>query len=361
MSNPNRRTGFTLIELLVVISIIALLVGILLPSLGKARLAAQLAVDASNLRQYLIGATNFTTDYKDKLPAFDWREGRIFPKSPGLPVTAATDNDAAAIQAVDILRQRTNWTDFPIQPNWTPYPLYSHLVMLDYINAQIPTPIMRSPRDRLRAKWAEDPRAAAASIEADASNGISSPAGARWAFSSSYMFTPAYYTPDKEGRNPATGVEGYVRQADSHATFFISAGSGTEPFRLGSQKLSQVRFPSTKIVVHDIQGRFQGKQDVPFLHRTASIQCAFYDGSVRGTVTGDVNLGGYWLSSNTFSEAFVFYDPRPGLGEALWPDASNQNVPGRYRWTAGGKQGVDVNGQNPYWSRFPGRTAATPN
>ena len=63
------RPGFTLIELLVVISIIALLIGILLPALGAARNTARSAVCLSNVRQLTIGAVSFAVDHKQHIQA----------------------------------------------------------------------------------------------------------------------------------------------------------------------------------------------------------------------------------------------------------------------------------------------------
>ena len=63
------RRGFTLIELLVVVSIIALLIGILLPVLGGARVAARDSQSLSNVRQIgSIAMQNFVVAEKGKYP-----------------------------------------------------------------------------------------------------------------------------------------------------------------------------------------------------------------------------------------------------------------------------------------------------
>jgi len=70
-----RRKGFTLIELLVVVGIIAVLMSILLPSLGRARQQAVAVNCLSNLRQFGNATAMFLNDNKQTLPFTNWDGG----------------------------------------------------------------------------------------------------------------------------------------------------------------------------------------------------------------------------------------------------------------------------------------------
>ncbi|MFZ4573019.1 MAG: type II secretion system protein, partial [Phycisphaerales bacterium] len=238
MTVAQRNKGFTLIELLVVIAIIALLIGILLPALGQARLAGRKTVDLANQKQLNTAAASYASEIKDKIPSFTVLGGQadpayygsIMPDDPSSGLVAGdlraqaqggSDLAAASAQAIYILRKRGDRSDIAVIDNWIPHVLYSHLVLQDYLASRLPEKLVVSPQDRNRLAWQADPRAFDRGDITPAPGGESAPGtnpGKRWPYSSSYEFAPASYSPDRgDAPNYST-----VTQGAQHNTYGIT-------------------------------------------------------------------------------------------------------------------------------------------
>lgn len=276
--------AFTIIELLVVVSIIALLVGILLPAIGKARDQAQLTKSQSQLKQIGTAHIIYAAEYADRqftlcndnlsqygnrttaLANFGTQTGYPHP-----PVILGYGQGGiwSLVQSVG------NLTPYDFPTNFGSFRLPNARQLSQYINGRFYDPIFYAPKDS----------AVMASVErwlerADEYTSSAVTNGQKW---SSYIMSPAAMF--------GTEVFGLNKTTDQYFT-----DPWTLPGGFRSPGLSQATYPDLKthMLEHHwlqarkklcnpgfVNGPYDGCQPYFFNHSQESAPVTlFYDGHI---------------------------------------------------------------------------------
>jgi prepilin-type N-terminal cleavage/methylation domain-containing protein len=338
--------AFTLIELLVVIAIIALLIGLLLPAIGKARQSGRIAACESNMRQVGMGLQNYASDSKGWLGVFSWQ--------PGAKLSVYTDlNNASSAfqahndQAVDIERHvlgdtaatQPRITDRMLSRNYS----YLPLVYGGYLADGLPNRAVVCPDDRDAIIWqrnfSTNPQSGADILTGtlDPDPGASPEYHRFLAFWSTYQTVPAAWSNQTGGYALSQADQPAL---DNHLLYNSYSGWQQQFF---NTTMDKVTFPSSKVYLFDLFDRHSAKRTIFHAYPDAKQPLVFFDGSVSVKRTGDSNKG--WNPTNPTSSlpTVYYYYPSPGEPPTL-SGATSDAVIGYYRWTRSGIQGVDFGG-----------------
>jgi type II secretory pathway pseudopilin PulG len=331
-------------EAVVVVAIIGLLLSVILPALGESRRMGRLVVCSSNLRQIGAATGTYAHENNDLLWTFSWRAGEFRSEFPDLS-NASDDLQAAADQAVAILRERADRPDIQRITGWIPHVMYSHLVLMDHLASRLPEPLVVCPEDRVRTGWSEDPSGFDTGRAAPYPDGWRAGENAfkRWPYSSSYELAPAAYDPGQSARTPSA----ILFQGREHLAYGLRLNdrdalrSGGPAF--GGVRLSDVAFASGKAHVYESVGRHRGARRERFMaYADCQAPVLFFDGSVSLARTGDMLPGWNPLDREDPERTTGFWYAPQGWESGTASGATKDWMSaGYHRWTRGGIHGID--------------------
>ncbi len=334
MNKRATTRGFTIIELLVVISILALLIGILLPAVGKARDTARVNVSKSNLRQIGVAMHSYASDWGDR----QWTTARDSLGSygsvkefnlqldgsttslqvhPGIPWER---NAAGDVHGYWMNNASDHWAVNPINFTgtyryfgWFRFPQTT--AINNYLGGRFYDPVFYAPKDRLTLAAAEacfdDPGAFA-------SAGCDAPIWTSYCLSPAALFTPEVFRAD----DPS---------APQDNRGFQDPWSLPSGFR--APTMSQVRYPTLK--THALEHHWLQNTEVE-CNYACRFSCA---------VACALDCVPYFFNHALTSEPVtLFYDGHValvGTHEAMLADNRHQNQVGYGLWSRDTPFGVD--------------------
>lgn len=265
------RGGFTLIELLVVIAIIALLVGILLPAIGKARKASWKAISLSNIRQITAAMYTYRDQYKQYLPVtLTYSPRGSAPSTPGQRAAGwatwqygGKNNDQYWVSAYGGVFD-IEAADRPLNPFITENlleapPAPARLGPIDPVRKTLQLPVFRDPADKVSYQ-----RSATFST-----NPTESPISCYDDVGTSYQYQAKWFDRIYPG-----GISDFDRAFQF----------GTERLRLGDQfqpsRLVWLNDQFADVVVNNTSTRFQLRNGYGDINRSVM---AFMDGHASYT------------------------------------------------------------------------------
>lgn len=254
MMNKKRTAGFTLIELLVVISIIALLIGLLLPALSRARAAARVTQCLGNLRNIQVGTETYSSEWGGVIangmpPEFE--NGR-FGSKPAFQLTAAQSELTAG------------W-NISLEYTWAQR--YWFLTLAQYVSQQdarkaVYDDAFFCPDDRVYTARAEEVRSN------QAGNTIFR---VSYLMADTVFWTPNMFSKERVGEILAANQ----MLGDDQGGAESPASEGT-PGRM-YQKQEKVKFPDKKVYIYEVHAFHESGNwgyNVPDMSSTA----LFHDG-----------------------------------------------------------------------------------